>query len=61
MPQTMLNRYTYPEFDSNPYWEVITGLYGEIDVGLYQTKNREHAFLCGGGALSWNSAGSTFT
>jgi len=60
MPETMLNRYTYPEWDAKPYWDVIKSFYGELDVAVYQAKNRDHAFLCGGGSLTWNPLTFTF-
>lgn len=60
MAETLLNKMTYPDFDTKPYWDSFVGMVNQLDVAIFQAKNRAHAFLCGGGVLSWNTLGNTF-
>lgn len=61
MPETVLNRYTYPREDEDPFFESIVATFNQVDVGIYQAKNLIQSFLCGGGTVAWNSGTQVLT
>lgn len=55
MPKTLLNEFTFPAEDQDPYFKTISSFYGQLDTAVWNNRLRSNLIIAGGGTLSWNS------
>lgn len=58
MPQTILNEYSYPNEDQDPFYDAIRNFWNAQDVSIWNNKLRSNFIMAGGGTLTWDVGSS---